>query len=158
MIILVRGYKEKIEPVELRFRGYFIKEKLPQEKRKLSRIYTVYAGKISTSVRICFLHKLLYIGESLKIASRMQQHERDQDWDEYLKNGEIPLFAFADVDSEKRERVEAALIYYHHKYRNLSLPANCQHKDSFGYPETHIKISGRATKFLAKEFFCVTDD
>lgn len=144
--------------MELTFKGYFIRENLPQEKRKHSRIYTVYAGKIDDKFKLCFLRKLLYIGESIKIASRIQQHERDQDWDEYLKNGEIPLFAYAEVDPENRERIEAALIYYHHNYKDLALPANIQHKESFGYPETYIKISGKAIKFLAKEEFWVTDN
>jgi len=158
MIILTKSYREKIEPLELKFRGYFTKENLPQEKRKFSRIYTVYAGKIDVKLKLCFLRKLLYIGESTNVASRMQQHERDQDWDEYLKSGELPLFAYTEVAPENRERIEAALIYYHYKYKNLTLLANTQHKKSFGYPDTYVKISGKAIKFLNKEEFWVTDE
>ena len=69
------------------FVGYFRdldKDDLP----KKSGVYLVYAGK-PVSDKIVSLRKLFYIGESSNIHDRIVEHNRDKDWKDGLKEGEL---------------------------------------------------------------------
>jgi hypothetical protein len=70
---------------------------------RCSGVYVVYAGR-QTSKEHCALRKLLYIGESGDIETRLgNEHEKYEDWKSLLKNGEILYFSFAKVDLSCRE-------------------------------------------------------
>lgn len=73
--------------LSLMFVGYFRdldKDDLP----KKSGVYLVYAGK-PVSDKIVSLRKLFYIGESSNIHDRIVEHNRDKDWKDGLKEGEL---------------------------------------------------------------------
>jgi hypothetical protein len=130
--------------IALIFDGYYREAVLPPDNHNCSGIYVVYAGKKTESG--CSLRKLLYIGESEKVATRpSSDHEKYEEWIACLNEGEILYFSFADVSPTDRERVEAALIYHHQP------PCNIQGTESFDYNETKITTSGN-NKFLEKEF------
>lgn len=96
--------------LSLMFVGYFRdldKDDLP----KKSGVYLVYAGK-PVSDKIVSLRKLFYIGESSNIHDRIVEHNRDKDWKDGLKEGELLYYAYALAPKDERLLEEAALIYY----------------------------------------------
>ena len=97
--------------LSLMFVGYFRdldKDDLP----KKSGVYLVYAGK-PVSDKIVSLRKLFYIGESSNIHDRIVEHNRDKDWKDGLKEGELLYYAYALAPKDERLLEEAALIYYY---------------------------------------------
>jgi hypothetical protein len=96
---------------------------------------------------------LLYIGESGNAATRPgKEHENYTAWKNKLKKGELLYFTFSDVSSVDRERTEAALIYYNKPC------CNEQNIESFGYSETTIETSGRASYLGGTFTVYPTDD
>jgi len=139
-------YKED-NKINLEFGGFYKIENLPTKKHKGSGIYVVYAGRNFLS-GTCLLRKILYIGESEEIETRInERHEHYNDWLKYLNKNEFLFFSLANVNTNDRERAEAALICRH---RDI-LPINKKGKKSFLFPDTQIKITGRF-KFLDKDF------
>jgi hypothetical protein len=137
--------------IELDFKGAFIEARFPLEDHQQSGIYIVYAGK-HNSVDEYSVRDILYIGESKNVSLRLApkedpkeglKHDHYQDWINNLEPGEVLVFIIADVDSNVRERAEAALIYHHYNYRGLKLPCNEKNKESFDYTETCVTLSGK---------------
>ena len=122
----------------LEFLGYFRDRNLDVIENQ-SGVYCVYTYKqgINTLVHSSDIVELIYIGEAGDAKDRIRTHDRRDEWEEYLGGEQGLCYSFTPIKSEEdRKRVEAALIF-RHKPR-----FNEKHKDSFGYPITHIKTSG----------------
>ena len=129
------------EKFELNFKGYWNEakpEKIPAE----AGIYCVYL------VQNDFIKKdgLIYIGEAENVRNRIKSHEKSKDWRSLCDENKYLTITFAAEDDEDtRIRLEAALIFEHQPI------TNDQHKKSFDYDDTTIKVNGDAPQ-LAPEF------
>ena len=122
---------------DLTFDGYWRSHKisgLPPQ----SGLYCVYACTYNQHNSTVSIRKLLYIGESENIQSRVANHERWKDWEKELQYGEILCFnaALVRVDGD-RLRTEAAMIFHHKP------PCNKEFTDSFPFDTTSISTSGK---------------
>ena len=120
--------------LSLMFVGYFRdldKDDLP----KKSGVYLVYAGK-PVSDKIVSLRKLFYIGESSNIHDRIVEHNRDKDWKDGLKEGELLYYAYALAPKDERLLEEAALIYYYKP------PYNTEYVDNYPFERVELNLSG----------------
>lgn len=120
----------------LKYDGYW-RERHVGSIPALSGIYTVYSCTHSASDSTVSLKKVIYIGESSNVKSRIANHEKWPEWRQYLHRGEEICVSFAPVVAASRERVEAALINKHKP------PVNTEYKNSFPYPQTAVSTSGR---------------
>lgn len=119
--------------INLTFEGYW-GTAIPEEKCNHSGIYVVYGGK-NTGEKTCEINRLIYIGESENINTRLSDHERKDDWKKQLKEGEILYFSKTKVTGDDRKQAEAALIYKHQP------PCNIEYKDNFPFDTTRVKSS-----------------
>lgn len=125
--------------IALDFDGYWRevnKDGIPDK----SGIYGVYVCKYNppkegkkSSVT---LKKLIYIGEAEKVKTRIEDHEKWDEWREEVPEGQQICFNFAGVTSPDRERAECALIFYH----NPDCNEKC--KKEFPYEETTVTSKG----------------
>ena len=97
------------------------------------------------------IKELVYIGEAENLNERIGEHEENQDWKSKRKSGETLCYSVALLTGGEKERfrAEAAMIFHHQP------PENTEHKNSFGYPETTIKLTGDCNKFLSTPEFTV---
>jgi len=128
--------------ISLIFKGYWINKTSVPSK---AGIYLVYVGKYDEEKDTVTLHRLIYIGEAENVNDRLSNHEKWQQWEKYISQGERLIFSLVEVTSPDRERAECALIYYHKPLTN----DEC--KDTFPYEKTTIKSSGEC-KFITSEF------
>lgn len=128
--------------ISLDFQGYYLKrESLPS----LPGIYCVYRCAVNRDKKTVFIKELLYIGESIDVNNRLENHDRFLDWQNSLGYGEVLCYSYAYVSNIDRERAEAALIYKHQPRFNE------QHIYDFGYLKTEIITKGQ-NKLLEKNF------
>jgi hypothetical protein len=71
------------------------------------------------------------------VRDRIKNHEKWQDWKRYVRSGNELCFSYGYVESESRERVEAAFIFKHKP------PANDECKDEFPFNTTTINRTGK---------------
>lgn len=103
-----------------------------------SGIYCVYACTHNVQEKTVSIRKLLYIGEAANVKDRVPGHERWQDWEQELRQGEELCFSAALIAPESdRRRAEAAMIHHHKP------PCNVEYVDSFPYDQTTISTSGK---------------
>jgi len=122
-----------MKTIALTFEGpYTNKEYVPSN----SGVYCVYACIHSKATSMVTYKRLLYVGESTDVKTRIDDHERLDDWMAHLRQGEKLCYTFAGVTSPDRKRAEAAII---HKY---APPVN-EHKYALLSYKTEMKISGR---------------
>lgn len=137
-----------MKTITLDFVGFWLDSPQSSELER-SGVYCVYACKYSDETDRVTLCKLLYIGESNDVLSRLQGHDRHDDWMRQLQAGETLCFSFAPVSAEDRERAEAALIF------KCQPPLNEEHTTTFAYNDTEIITSGRRgtlpQKFLVQK-------
>lgn len=129
--------------ISLEFDGYWRetnKSGIPAE----SGIYCVYVCTHNKEETLS-IRRLIYIGESQDVNSRISNHEKLKDWGNYLKNGEIICYSLCKVGTIDRERAEAALIFKHKP------PVNTEYTDAFPFDTTTITLSGKH-KFLDSSF------
>lgn len=125
-----------MKTISLNFDGYWsddYKSSIPNS----SGIYCVYSCFCNPSERTVDLHRVLYIGESENVQERLQNHEKFPKWCNYLKNGESICYSFAPINSNDRERAEAALIY------KIKPPCNTEHSKQFAYLTTEMIVTGK---------------
>lgn len=123
---------------ELEFRGYWrepAKGSIPDK----SGIYCVYSCVHNATKKTVSLKKLIYIGESGDVKSRISNHEKLSDWKKYLKQGEVLCFSFAPVSSASRVRCESAMIFEHEP------PVNTEYTQAFPHDKTTMTLSGETT-------------
>lgn len=110
-----------------------------------SGVYCVYTCVHDTQGKTVSLQKLIYIGESDNVRSRISSHEKQEDWESHLNSGEQLCYSFGSVPADSRERCEAALIFKHKP------PENTEYVDAFPFDETTLNLSG-TTALLTTSF------
>jgi hypothetical protein len=121
----------------LNFDGYWRdvnKDGLPVQ----SGIYTVYAATYDAIAKTVSLRRLLYIGESDDVRSRVAIHDRRSDWLKKLSIGETLCYGVAPISpTTDRQRAEAAMINHHKP------PCNVEYVNEFPFETTGITTSGQ---------------
>lgn len=112
-----------------------------------SGIYCVYECTHNVQEKTVTIHKLIYIGESENVNQRIANHEKQNDWEKHVRQGNELCYSFSEVDSYYRVRVEAAFIYRHQP------PVNTEYKDNFPFDKTIVKSEGKIV--LLKDYFVV---
>ena len=126
------------------FEGYWREGNISGIPAK-SGVYCVYECTYNEEKDTVSIHRLIYIGEAGDVRDRIKNHEKWEDWKRYVSNGNELCFSFGYVESENRNRVEAALIFKHKP------PANEEYKNEFPFDTTTINASGR-TALLSTNF------
>lgn len=109
-----------------------------------SGIYCVYTCTYNKQEKTVSLNKLIYIGESGNVSTRIANHEKQEDWESHLKTGEVLCYSFGSVPSASRVRCEAAMIFKHKP------PENTEYKNSFPFDQTSMNLSGKTAKLTSK--------
>lgn len=128
----------------IKIEGYWRDEKksgLPS----VSGVYFVYEGKYNAQEKSCTLYKLIYIGESENINTRVNSHEKYSEWKKHVRSGNTLYFSAAPVKGDDRFRVEAAYIFKHKP------PVNTEYINNFPFDQTRI-ISTGDTELLTTDF------
>lgn len=131
---------------ELEFDGYWREPAMGSIPDK-SGIYCVFSCVHNQAEKTVSLKKLIYIGESGDVKSRLAIHEKLGDWKKHVKQGEVLCFSFAPAPSASRIRCEAAMIFKHEP------PVNTEYTEAFPHDKTTISITGKTT--LLKTNFTV---
>ena len=118
------------------FKGYWLEEDISSIPNQ-SGVYCVYECTHNKDKDSVSLHKLIYIGESGDVNDRIQNHEKLEDWKTHVADGNELCFSFSYVESDNRDRVEAALIFEHKP------PENSEYTNSFPFDKTIISLSGK---------------
>ena len=130
--------------ISLEFDGYWL-ESGKKNVIDSSGIYNVYTCSFDKETDKVSLSKHVYTGESSNVRARLDDHEKQGDWEKHLKKGEQLCFSVCKVASTDRVRAEAAMIHKHNP------PVNSEYVDKFPYEETTIKLTGKK-KYLASNF------
>ena len=133
-----------MKTISLNFRGYWL-ESHKTSVPAASGVYCVYAGTYRAETDKVSLRELIYVGESNDVRERLSNHERLKDWKRHLRTGETLCYSVAKVNSDDRERAEAAVIY-----RNKP-PCNTEYVYRFPFESTTIQTSGK-NRFLEAVF------
>ncbi|WP_323883111.1 GIY-YIG nuclease family protein [Aeromonas hydrophila] len=129
---------------EIDFRGYWLesaKENVPSK----SGIYCVYRCVYNSETDKVSLKKLIYIGQSEDVRTRLANHNKLESWKKHLNKGETLCYTFGAVPASDLDRCESALIFHHQP------PVNVEYKKEFNSPETSIVLTGK-TAFLTSKF------
>lgn len=118
------------------FNGYWI-ESNKAIMPTTSGVYCVYECNYDTTRKTVTLNKLIYIGESENINTRIANHEKLPLWKRQVKAGNILCYSYTPINAPDRFRVEAALINHHQP------PANIEYKDNFPFDKTIVHTNGR---------------
>ena len=103
-----------------------------------SGIYCVYTCTHDAERREVTLSRIIYIGESGDIKSRVRGHELWSQWEKQLNLGEVLCFSAALISpGGARKRAEAAMIYHHKP------PCNTEYIDSFPFDQTAVTTKGQ---------------
>lgn len=135
-----------MKTITLNFRGYWI-EATKGSIPKKSGVYCVYAGTYNHAKGNVSLRELIYVGESEDVRTRLENHERQEDWEKLLRAGETLCYSMAEMVSDDRVRAEAAVIHRHKP------PCNREYVSRFPFATTTIKTSG--WNYLLKTEFTV---
>lgn len=122
----------------LEFDGYWREPAMGSIPDK-SGIYCVFSCVHNQAEKTVSLKKLIYIGESGDVKSRLANHEKLNDWKKHVKQGEVLCFSFAPAPSASRVRCEAAMIFKHEP------PVNTEYTEAFPHDKTTISITGKTT-------------
>lgn len=129
---------------EIEFDGYWREPNKGSVPEK-SGIYCVFSAVHNQAEKTVSLKKLIYIGESGDVRSRLANHEKLDAWKKHLKAGEVLCYSFGEVPSANRVRCEAAMIFGHEP------PENTEYTQAFPYDKTNISLKGKTT-LLKTEF------
>jgi len=121
---------------KVEFDGYWREPNIGGIPNK-SGVYCVYECTYNENNKTVSIHKLIYIGEAGEVKDRIQNHELWSKWKKHVREGNQLCFSFGYVESDNRDRVEAALIFKHKP------PENSEYIDSFPFDKTTISLSGR---------------
>ncbi len=112
-----------MKSLSLTFDGYW-RESAAQSIPAQSGIYCVYGGTYNSNNDTVTLNRLIYIGESGDVRGRIACHEKIPAWRRYLKPGEILIYSFAPIYTD-RVCAEAAMIFHHKPPVNDEYSDNC---------------------------------
>src|SRR5215510_6194466 len=99
------------DTISLTFNGYWgwnELTKIPDEEG----VFVVYDGARNVAGELR-LRRVLFIGSSERVRTRILGHERLADWLRNATRGGDLYFSFAPADATTRARAEAALIFEH---------------------------------------------
>lgn len=103
-----------------------------------SGVYGVYACTHNVSKGTVSLNRLIYIGESENIRSRLASHEKWPVWRRQLRAGEeLCVNAALISPGSDRERSEAAMIHRHKPV------CNTEYVNEFPFEQTTITTQGK---------------
>lgn len=125
--------------ITINFDGYWRdkdKSGIPEQ----SGVYCVYSCAYDLNTEKVSIHKLIYIGESGDVRSRIADHGKYHDWLKHVNKGDELCFSFGAVETGDRSRSEAAMIFKHKP------PENVEYTDSFPFDKTTMSLSGRTAK------------
>lgn len=122
---------------EIEFAGYWREPNISGIPSK-SGVYCIYECTYNKEKNTVTINKLIYIGESVDVNNRIANHEKWSDWKKYVRNGNEICISVAEIGSDYRERVEAALIFEHKP------PVNTDCIKEFNYHKTSITVTGKA--------------
>ena len=131
---------------EIEFDGYWREPNKGSVPSK-SGIYCVYSAEYDETKKVVSLKKLIYIGESGDVNTRLANHEKLDEWKKHLKINEVLCYSFGAVPSTNRVRCEAALIFKHEP------PVNTEYSEAFPHDKTSISLTGKTA--LLKTSFVV---
>ncbi|MGA4279060.1 GIY-YIG nuclease family protein [Ralstonia nicotianae] len=126
------------------FEGYWMESKKDNIPSK-SGIYGVFSGIYNKEKNQVNLQKLIYIGESVDVKARIANHEKLQDWERHINEGEEIFYSFGAAPEASRNRCEAAIIFQHKP------PENTEYAEAFPFDKTNITIDG-VVAFLERKF------
>ncbi len=133
--------------VNLNFDGYYSDAQFPLDKFAKSGVYAVYVAVENPET--INIRRLIYVGEAEDVSDRIVKHERKEDWEKKLKNGESLWYSIALVNAYDRKRAEAAVINHH---SDIIKEFNIEYIEHFPFPDTEIIITGNRNKFLDTKF------
>lgn len=126
--------------------GYYLEKNKGGLPTK-SGVYFVYEGEYNQPDNTVSLKKLIYIGESADINTRVGSHEKQKDWQKQIRAGCTLCYSYTLVDLTNRNRVEAAYIHRHRP------PVNTEYVNDYPFDKTIIKSTGKTA--LIDNFFVV---
>lgn len=129
----------------LNFHGYWRdcnKSGVPAE----SGVYLVYRCMYNADSDTVTLHELIYIGKSVDVNNRLQQHEQDQDFDGQCSKNETLCYSFAPVELAHLDIVENALIFAQKPRLNENL------KDHYNHHHASFVLLGRCALMNYTDF------
>ena len=132
------------------FNGY----RLDRDKSGLPTyggIYLVYCCVYNADTNRVSLRKLIYIGKSVNINDRVNNHDRYEEFTKQLQQGETLCYSYASVAPSDMDIVENALIYMQKP------PLNNELKNSFNYPDSQFDFEGRCA-LLKETHFSITSN
>ena len=120
----------------IEFNGYW-RDKDKGSIPSQSGIYCVYECTYNVQAKTVSLNKLIYIGEADNVQDRIANHEKYDDWKEYVRYGNELCFSLGAIGVTNRVRSEAAMIFKHKP------PENTEYVNSFPFDRTTMNLSGR---------------
>lgn len=120
----------------VKFEGYWREKSIGGIPDK-SGVYCVYECTYNSEKDTVSIHRLIYIGKAGNVRERIRNHEKWQAWKRHVRSGNELCFSFGSLQSENRDRVEAAFIFEHKP------PENEEYKNEFPFDTTTINTSGR---------------
>lgn len=113
-------------------------------------IYMVYCCKYNENEQTVTLKRLIYIGKAINLHDRICNHNRYEDFNRQLQQGEQLCYSYASVSPNEVDVVENGLIFMQKPNLNDDL------KDSFNYPDSEFSIEG-ACALLRMRNFTITN-
>lgn len=114
-----------------------------------SGVYLIYTCKYNKTSDKVSLSDIIYIGQSKNMKSRIASHS-EEEFKEYIKQGETLCYACAPVDEKDLDLVENALIYAQKPVGNDRL------KDSYSYEDVNFTIEGKCSLLKYTSFNITT--
>ena len=103
-----------------------------------SGVYCVYACTYNAQASTVNLNRVLYIGESADVKTRVAGHEKWAEWRRQLKSGEELCFSAALISpTDDRLRAEAAMVHHHKP------PCNTEYVQAFPFDQTTVTTTGK---------------
>lgn len=125
-----------VHDYQLAFDGYWTQGQEPYLPAE-SGIYCVYAAIHNQQTDRVRLLRVLYVGKSVDVRARHQNHEGLASWKAQLSSGETLCYSFAPLARQSLSICEAAMIFKHQPICNDAC------RDSFSHGATRIRTSGR---------------
>ena len=109
-------------------------------------IYMVYCCKYNENEQTVTLKRLIYIGKAINLHDRICNHNRYEDFNRQLQQGEQLCYSYASVSPNEVNVVENGLIFMQKPNLNDDL------KDSFNYPDSEFSIEGACALLRMRDF------
>ena len=136
---------KSLKSYSLNFEGYWReinKKGIPFK----SGIYLVYRSVYDAKSNTVGLKDIIYIGQAENLHDRIAKHEKLDDFNAQLQQGEELCYSVAPVSSADLDVVENALIFAQKPVLNDNL------KDSFNHGAVTVKLDGRCACMKYTDF------